>query len=968
MKIVNSVTFKNIYAPSTLLLATTSMVLGLASVANAMPEIEVESDGSVEIDNNAFDLMTGPNQNTSNIPMPSSLIEQTQNEVSQPVRADQLAPNSVEIRIDTENINQQLQRAGEREIPAIPPGFVTLDDSLQLSTEFNLDYVPGTHSYGEGIQLTVYGPDGSVKTTETAFVRGDRVQIGPDGQPLPDEAQLSAVYGADDTVELRVLHLVEEGGEPQESAIYFTTDGEFVVEDQSPANGSDLDFNDGQYFRQSMGRGEADIVSNRESITSTLSYRTEVVETPLAPLTRQEQVTEANRVQLDETFTETTEQRQSGQVEIVDSEANLIPHATGANAADGTPLIYDRYYAAAQARIGTDGASLTGQLSPLVNNPAAPPTLITGTLNFNPGVAANQAGLSATVGVTQFFNATHHDALNMYGQRIVNPDPDGPRLIQPAGLFDNTQLVGFVPPTPFQTVPGEPLAAADGVYELPEEQAIVIEPPEPTLVGPGDAAYTRNVGGLIIERTDGTTTFLPQWNEQGYVTESTRLEAGSVRQLIYALVPQQSGQDLKLGQEYALSNPNGQGYRTTNGGFEVIAANQHPENFRREQPNVYAVEDTLPGENAETARFNGLRGLYRHAPDGPLVSTVDISQPERVDARVGNQISTPDVLLPGSVGQAGYLKTTFAGGLYVRGELALGLGNQEDIITTTASTYRRQLDAIYTQRTTNVFATPRTQVDTRTTEITTQQIETIRQTGEADFDIDADGMLSNFDFRLDEPETTSTRVETIEGPTEVDTTLRTGPEYLAASTTEILDQEVLAERTSLIDRQSATERVSYPNLTPLQGELALGGVLNLGNTPWTPAANVLRAELFTQGTVIGQGQGGTTGWRVEAVFNPFGEQQRPAYRYNLANRLTPIYKTVPLLDESGDQVVTMLADANGEPLPIETYQFAYDEAGERIIETVGTGQPVGPGVYLRVEDEFNRDGGLSIFGGLKFDL
>ncbi|WOD39976.1 hypothetical protein [Nodosilinea sp. E11] len=839
---------------------------------------------------------------------------------------------------------------------------------MQLSTEFNLLYLPGQHDYGEGIQLTVYGPDGTVKSTESAFVRGDRVQTGPDGRTLPEAAQLNVVYGSEDTVELRVLNLVRDGDEPQQSGLYFTTDGKFAVEDQSPANGSDLDFNDGQYFELSMGRGEADLISESQSISSTVSYRTEVIETPLSPLTRQEQVSEVSRLQLDQTFTETTEDRLPGRVELVNSEANLLPHATGASTADGTPLIYDRYYAAAQVRLGTDGASLTGQLSPLADNPAAPPTLITGSLNFNPGVVANQAGLSATVGVTQFFTPTHRDAVDRYGRQVVNPDPDGPRLIQPTGLINNTQIVGFVPPTPFQAVPGQRLSSSAGIYELPGDQAIVIEPPDQTLVGPGNAAYTRNVGGLIVERTDGTATFLPQWNEQGYVTESTRLEAGMARQLIYALVPQQAGQDLQLGQEYVLSNPDGQRYRTTDGGFEVIAANQHPENFQQEQPNVYAVEDTLPGENAETARFSGLRGLYRQVPDGPLISTFDISQPDQVDARVGNQISTPDRLLPGSGGQAGYSKTTFAGGLYVRGELALGLGNQEDVATTTASTYRRQLDMTYRQTTTNVLAIPQTQVNTHTTELTSRQIETTRQTGDAEFDIDADGILSNINSRLNEAET-STLVETIEGPTMADTTLRSGPEYLVASTTEISSEEVLVDSTSLIDRQSVTERETYPNLTPLRGELAIGGVLNIGNTPWTPAANVLRAELFTQGTVIGQGQGGAaTGWRVEALFNPFGEQQRPAYYYNLANRLTPIYQTVPLLDESGDQVMTQLANADGQPLPVGTYQFVYDEAGDRILETVGTGRPVGPGIYLRVEDEFNRDGGLSVFGGIKFDL
>ena len=42
----------------------------------------------------------------------------------------------------------------------------------------------------------------------------------------------------------------------------------------------------------------------------------------------------------------------------------------------------DRYSGASQVRLGSDGLSATGQLSPLVNNPKAPPTLVTGNVHL----------------------------------------------------------------------------------------------------------------------------------------------------------------------------------------------------------------------------------------------------------------------------------------------------------------------------------------------------------------------------------------------------------------------------------------------------------------------------------------------------------------------------------------------------------------------------------------------------------
>jgi hypothetical protein len=124
-----------------------------------------------------------------------------------------------------------------------------------------------------------------------------------------------------------------------------------------------------------------------------------------------------------------------------------------------------------------------------------------------------------------------------------------------------------------------------------------------------------------------------------------------------------------------------------------------------------------------------------------------------------------------------------------------------------------------------------------------------------------------------------------------------------------------------------------------------------------------------RGIVIGQSHdSGDTGLRAEAVFNPFGEEQRPAYGFDLAGNPTPLYQTRPLLDEQGNPVYAMIADASGQSIPVVNYEFVYDDAGQRIPQTVGTGRAVGPGVYVRIEQLFNNQNGPTVVGGLKFDL
>lgn len=927
----------------------------------AMPTTNLdEATGRVRIQSNAYDLSTGELQNDSGVRLPNGLID-----FSRPLelRPEGLAPNSVNIEINEDNVNTQFKDVA-------PNDSYTLEtDSISLTTQFDLVHSNGNHDFGEGIEVIIYDANGNEKSRESAFVRGDVVTRDQNGQLLPSRAQINVTYGADERVELRVLHQRSDRAVPQESGIYFTTNGEFAVEDNPSF---DHDFNDGEYVQLSNGQGTAAFTGEDQRITETITYRTEVVETPLDPRVRQEQQVIESPVAGDRVATHSEEQREYGEVELTGLSAAALAHSLGATAANNEQLIYNRYAGAAQVRLGSDGGSIVGQLPPLVENPAVPPTLVTGTLRFQPGAAVNQAGLSGTISLTQFFHPTHREAVDMFGQVITNPDSEGPRLVQPTGLLNNTRLVGYVPSTPDQVTAGRTLTSIDGIFELPADQAVVVAPPKPEQIGPGNAAYTHNVGGLVIERADGSAEFVPQWTRQGYATEPITLAAGEARRVIYALVPQQSGQDLQLGQTYPLITDATSSYRTAAGNWQVIAADYHRENFLQEAPEIYAVEDTLAQQNAITEEFNGLRGLYRQVPNGDLVPTLSLADPAGVDARVGNSLSTADKVIPGLPGQPGYYRTTVAAGLYARGSLSLGLGNQQDVITTTTTTQRTQTDGLRRQTTTRFFETPVTQIATRVTPVSQLVSQAVSSTGNASFTIDSQGLLDNVQFNSITEQDQGSPIplgNPVDGTTTTTIALREGIETLVGEVTETelipgLEGDGVVE----VDRQATTRTEAYPNVSPLLGELSIGGVLNFGNTPWTPAANTLRAELFTQGLALGRSSDGDNGWRVESVVNPFGEQQRPAYGYDLSGNLTALYQTEPLVDEFGEPVIALVADASGGSLPIVTHQFITDEAGDRIPLTVGTGRAIGPGIYLRLEGGFSSQVSPSVVGGLKFDL
>ncbi|MBE9137090.1 hypothetical protein IQ254_07720 [Nodosilinea sp. LEGE 07088] len=931
-----------------LALLLTATGFGLSEKAAAQTVIRDRDTGAVHVDHNAFDLQTGPLHNDSSIPLPSELVGETHEGVAQPVTRDRLAPSRIDITPDVHFINNSLDHQLNPGNEAVTH---TLErDSLQLVTQFNLGHRAGAHAFGEGIEVTVFDANGAVRSRETVFISGGSVTIGPNGDTLPANANLSVTYGADDTVELRVLNLRSDGAAPVESGIYFSHSGGFVVEDLP--NGGDLDFNDGDYFQLFGGHGEAQTLAEHSSIT----YETQVVEIPLEPDTRQA-VSEATEVversvQIN-TVTETA--RDWGQIATPDTVATRLGHARAAYSEQGDLLVYDRYSGTGQVSLGTDGLGLTGQLPPLVSNPDVPPTLLTGSLRFDPTVADNEAGLTVTLGVTQFLQPTHRVAQDVFGNQIVAAG--GPPLLEPTGLLANRHWVGYVPPRPSEAILGDPIIAVDNVFEIPAEQTIQIAPPDPQRVGPGNAAYTENVGGLLVEDRDGNIEFIPQWTAAGYVEEPISLAPNRVQRVIYALVPQQPGQSLRLGQRYAVTDTPA-GYQIADGGFTIISADRQPQNFLEESMAVYAVEDTLPGRNAVTPLFNGIRGNYVEVSGGAPLPTVDVSLPAEVDARVGNVLFPVDTV-PFEPGQRPYAQTTVAAGFYVSGAFTGGVGNQRDTVTRVTSTLNQSVDEVHRLRTTHTFATPRTQLDTFLIETT----ETTAEHGTASFDITSQGQLSDVTFLPGGIADHEISHQVVEHTRQ----LRHGEELLLDSVSEVAIQRG-DSRTTLVEQHTSTETESYPNLAPVQGELALGGVLNFGHTPWTPAANTLRAEVFVRDVILGRGSGSETGWRAGLVVHPFGERQRPAFQYDEAGQLVPVYQTLPMLDADNQPLMQTLTDDDGATATVAVNQFALDEAGDRLPQTVGTGLPIGPGFYLRVEDLFSGDDGTRLLGGIQFDF
>ena len=934
-----------------------------AVAQTAPPNIPIRSsDGSVRVNNNAREIRTGPLRNRSNIPLPASLPVNTTEGVPIDVDRTRQAPNSIEVRPDVSYIEETFNQ-----IVNGADGIARYDlqrDSLQITTTFELNQAVGQHAFGEGIQVTVISSDGSRSEPQTAFVRGGRVTRGPGGSILKASESIEVTYGADDAVELRVLNIRSNRAEPTESAIYFSRDfsdngriGEFIVEDLE--DGGDLDFDDGEYVQGPTGIGSAITVRQTENLT--LTTRTELVELP--PFIDQATTTTETLIEGEpQTTVEDIELgRQRGQVEIADeTPSNLLGHARGVRTDDDEQLIYSRYANAVEARLGSDGLGVTGQLRPLINTPSAPPTLLTGNLRFDPFAEDNQAGLTTTIGLTQYLTRTHRRAEDTFGNLIEQAGERNSNLLVPTGLFNNRRIVGYVPAASTETT-ATPLSATGGIFVLPTDQTIVIAAPDPQRVGRGRSAYTDNVGGLLIERTDRTLSFVPQWTKDGYVRSPTTFNVGEARRIIYALVPQQAGQALQLGQTYAVTRGASQ-YLIADGNFKIISADLQPQNFIQESIDVYAVEDTIAAVNEATSQFNGIQGVYTEVAGGEPVSTVDVSIAAEADARVGNVLSAIEAATIQSPGQPGYVRTTRAGGVYLGSSLTGGLGNQEDTLLVSRTTTTSAIDQLRLQQTIETFSSSRNREDV----IRTENGTTEENTGTASFSINEAGELEDVVFT---PGTSVVTVTIDNEETREIGDVVLGPRTLIG--TEISEATFVDQpaREILSEQETITRTETHPNFSAVLGELTVGGVYNFGNTPWTAAANTVRAEVFYRDTVFGRSSGDSeVGVRGEVVFHPFGEVKRDAYQIDAAGDVIPVYRTEPVVDASGNPVVDMVTNEEGESMAIAVNQFLLDDNGDLIAQRVGTGRARGPGAYLRIENVFDSDNGAEIEGGIRLSF
>ena len=84
--------------------------------------------------------------------------------------------------------------------------------------------------------------------------------------------------------------------------------------------------------------------------------------------------------------------------------------------------------------------------------------------------------------------------------------------------------------------------------------------------------------------------------------------------------------------------------------------------------------------------------------------------------------------------------------------------------------------------------------------------------------------------------------------------------------------------------------------------------------------------------------------------------------------MVAVYQTESVVNASGDQMMAVLTGANDKSVQVPVNQFALDEAGDRLIQQVGTGRAKGPGVYLRLEDVLSDDDSPLWQEGIQFSF
>jgi hypothetical protein len=552
---------------------------------------------------------------------------------------------------------------------------------------------------------------------------------------------------------------------------------------------------------------------------------------------------------------------------------------------------------------------------------------------LNPNARTGETAFSVGAGV-KVTSPTQTEARDIDGNLIKTQA--GQQLYRPTALGAREVWRDFVPD---QVIPAQRIENSNGVYKIQPNSTAVIDKPNPSQSGRDQSAYTQNVGGVIVRNGD-SVSFVPMWNADGHLQQSTTVNAGNNgAEIVQALVPEQPGQDLQLGKQYPVTkNPDGSySVGQDNKQFSVIAADTHPENFKATtNPDVFAVEDTLANQpNAsKNSIFNGVPGTYYDPISGNMINTNDGN-----DATTIANVNTPEKIIPG---QDGYLQVT--GGVTVGASLnaSLNVGQVENIKTTRTDTYLNQNNQEKTYRdSTTVNGTLRTE---QSGSITTTTVDTFNATEQTV--LNPDGSLST----------------NVVDPKKVNSVSNSATD-LGPAITSTVDQSIFTS-SELIDEQNTSQRTLIDSVirTDRETELAVVGELKAGafvqltlkGTPGTPAADTLAIEAYVATRTDGTGGVGAT---AELVLNPFGSKTKPG----VDAHGNPLYKTKPVLNADGTQKYMTVG---GKPAAVN--EFDLDQNGNRIPLRIETGESKGPQVYVRGNVDSENGARVEIGGRIRF--
>jgi len=238
-------------------------------------------DGGAKFQNNIYILETGPQENSSNIPLPTVLPTSVSEGVKIPTDSNRQAPSSLYLSVDDGYVTNSITQA---------TGLQVVDYEVTINSR--IDRVPGSHDFAEGIT----NEDGE------ALVRGDEVTKDLNGNVLPETNTLETQFSRGERAEVSVVNLRPKASSLSDSGVFLSESGEVLVEDLR--NGGDKDFNDANLDVLAGGTIEADLEGvSTEVVTDTYredwNLKPRTISNVLGFLDENQQPTDSAQVTLD---------------------------------------------------------------------------------------------------------------------------------------------------------------------------------------------------------------------------------------------------------------------------------------------------------------------------------------------------------------------------------------------------------------------------------------------------------------------------------------------------------------------------------------------------------------------------------------------------------------------------------------------------------------------------------------------